>query len=169
MLDANERATGFTSTTPSPQPDSAVDTAKTPDVLVAPAPKRNLRYYQRTPSSTSITSISPPLHRPSTEDCDFGALEREGLVYVEERYGRNLDLLFADQVKVALRRRLAGVWMEEGTEGPDGVKSERDVGEVSEKDVYLFPCGMSAIFNAHQYIMAAVEAEGNERKSVCFG
>ncbi|RUS18947.1 pyridoxal phosphate-dependent transferase [Endogone sp. FLAS-F59071] len=170
MLDANEHATGFTSTTPSPQPDSAaVDTATTPDVLVAPAPKRNLRYYQRTPSSTSVTPISTPPHRPSTEDCDFGALEREGLVYVEERYGRNLDLSFADQVKVALRRRLAGVWTEEGTEGPGAVKSERDVGEVSEKDVYLFPCGMSAISNAHRYIMAAVEAKGNERKSVCFG
>lgn len=72
--------------------------------------------------------------------------------YIEERYGRNLNLLFADEAKLALRRRIAGAL------------SHGDL-TVSDRDVFLMPTGMSAIFNAHR----AVLATRPQRKAVCFG
>lgn len=87
------------------------------------------------------------------DNCDYE-------VYVEERYGRNLDLSFAPKAKVALRRRIA-------SQVAHHVRSEWDgKGEyVTEDDVYLYPTGMSAIYNAHRIAMTLFP----ERKSVCFG
>lgn len=98
--------------------------------------------------------------------------------YVEERYGRNLDLSLAPLAKLAMRRRIAGVLREtpgqaipvETIEGVDGEESTRGVVGLTEKDVWLYPCGMSAIWHAHQLVMGAKERQGMEvGKSVCFG
>ncbi|CAG8560702.1 4160_t:CDS:2 [Ambispora gerdemannii] len=93
--------------------------------------------------------------------------------YVEERYGRNLSVEFAEKAKIILKRRIAGVLGVESNEEDlqsvasksiEGI-SEREVTELTEDDVYLFPSGMSSIFIAHQIILAAFPP----KKSVCFG
>ncbi|KAG0307529.1 hypothetical protein BGZ98_000056 [Dissophora globulifera] len=81
-------------------------------------------------------------------------------VYVEERYGRNLDLSFAPKAKTALRRRIATQVAHHAGSGWTGT------GEyVTEDDVYLYPTGMSAIFNAHRIASTLFPT----RKSICFG
>ncbi|KAI9508571.1 PLP-dependent transferase [Russula earlei] len=103
-------------------------------------------------------------HQPSN-----GAqpLEADQAVYLEERYGRNLDVAAAKQAKRALRRRIAGVLVRDES-AVDGevelARSMRGVA-VTEDDVYLFPTGMSAIWSAHQVILDVRVA----KKSVCFG
>lgn len=79
-------------------------------------------------------------------------------LYVEQRYGRNLPTGSAAVAKQALRRRIAGVL--DADETSDGRK-------VGEDDVWLFPTGMSAIYNAHLACLAAWK--GQEKKSSCFG
>lgn len=89
--------------------------------------------------------------------------------YVEERYGRNMALSGATVAKRTLRRRIAGVLAREeeaSSIGNDGLQpSTRGVEGVTEDEVYLFPTGMSAIWNAHQLCLNALPPT----KSVCFG
>lgn len=98
--------------------------------------------------------------------------------YVEERYGRNLDLSLAPLAKLAMRRRIAGVLKEtpgqsipvERANKTENEQSTRGVASLTEEDVWLYPGGMSAIFHAHQLAMGARAATGKEiGKSVCFG
>ena len=104
--------------------------------------------------------------RPSS---DGGAEPQEAdqAVYVEQRYGRNLDVTAVTQAKRALRRRIAGVLVRD--EG--AVNGEVEVAQsvrgvaVTENDVFLFSTGMSAIWTAHQL---ALDTRG-AKKSVCFG
>lgn len=91
--------------------------------------------------------------RPVEEEAD-GIDSRDYEVYVEERYGRNLDLSFAPKAKVALRRRIA-----------TQVAHHAGSGYVTEDDVYLYPTGMSAIYNAHRIALTLFPT----RKSICFG
>lgn len=123
-------------------------------------------------SLPSSSSCPPPTLAQTEQDEDV--LSR----YVEERYGRNLDLSLAPLAKLAMRRRIAGVLREsEGNSTPvemvevDGkVHSNRGVEALTEKDVWLYPTGMSAIFHAHQLVMAAKAREGGPAgKSICFG
>ncbi|KAJ2960124.1 hypothetical protein NQZ79_g4490 [Umbelopsis isabellina] len=138
--------------------------------FTTPRPKsRSHRHYSRKASVTESPST------PKTESPDH-----EHLTYVEERYGRNLNLMFAEKAKVALRRRIAGVMTEseQSMKVEDLVESvlvideqkkrqgDRNVTGLSESDVYLFPCGMSAISNAHRFAMGALDAT---RKSICYG
>lgn len=87
-------------------------------------------------------------------------------MYLEQRYGRNLDVAAAELAKGALRRRIAGVLVRD-----DGCAGEVEVAQsvrgaaVTEHDVFLFPTGMSAIWSAHQL---ALDVRG-AKKSVCFG
>jgi cystathionine gamma-synthase len=120
------------------------------------------------------TRLKPMAHRhygpkmsrqPSNDAAQ--PLEEDQFVYLEQRYGRNLDVAAADQAKRALRRRIAGVLVrDEGI--VDGevelLQSVRGV-PVTEDDVWLYPSGMTAIWSAHQL---ALDARG-EKKSVCFG
>ncbi|KAI9249043.1 pyridoxal phosphate-dependent transferase [Sporodiniella umbellata] len=86
--------------------------------------------------------------------------EQEQAVYLEERYGRNLPVALAERARVALRRRIAGI-LEEGVD-----TGERHVNGLSEKDVYLYPCGMGAIYHA---FLNAMTVGDDSLKSVCFG
>lgn len=106
------------------------------------------------PSHNKASSVDKS-ELPNSED-------KASNVFLEERFGRNLDLSFAAEAKLALRRRISGKINE----------SSRDVAndnihhaEVSENDVYLYPTGMAGIFSAHR---AALELGGN-LKSVCYG
>lgn len=78
--------------------------------------------------------------------------------------------------KRALRRRIAGVLVRDNVQdGPQGPcagaqdaeigPSSRGVQDVGEDDVFLFPAGMAAIWNAHQLCLRARPLA----KSVCFG
>lgn len=92
--------------------------------------------------------------------------------YLEERYGRNLPQDSAAFAKRALRRRIAGVllrdeaadWETIGSLDSELRPSTRGLG-VTEDDVYLYPTGMAAIWNAHQ----TISATRPRAKSVAFG
>ena len=92
---------------------------------------------------------------------------REYAQFIEERFGRNLSTSLADKAKLAVRKRIAGVLTAdvELTEALEKVSAEGRVTGLTEDDVYLFPTGMSSIFNTHQIAMAALGTE----KSICFG
>ncbi|KAF9978928.1 hypothetical protein BGZ73_008433 [Actinomortierella ambigua] len=91
---------------------------------------------------------------------DEGLDSRDYDVYVEERYGRNLDLSFEPKAKQAMRRRIAAQVAHHAGASWTGP------GEyVTEEDVYLYPTGMSAIYNAHRIALTLHPT----RKSVCFG
>ena len=95
---------------------------------------------------------------------------RDFLHYVEERFGRNLDIKLATKAKDAIRRRIAGalcagVDFDPTTDGPKVSKTAEQGRRISESDVYLYPCGMSAIFNTHRTMVSV----RGQLKSVSFG
>lgn len=95
---------------------------------------------------------------------------QEPAQFVEERFGRNLNISFANSAKLAVKRRIAGslshdMDVEEALARPEEVEKTRTHGGFSVDDVYLFPCGMNAIYSAHRYLMLAK----GRRKSVSFG
>lgn len=90
--------------------------------------------------------------------------------FVEERFGRNLDLSMTKNAKLAIRRRIAGS-LTADVALPEAMSMEKDesmtrqVSNFSEDDVYLYPTGMSSIFNAHRNLL---KAKG-PRKSIVYG
>lgn len=105
---------------------------------------------------------------PSARTADNGSGEgQEYNQFIEERFGRNLSISLADRAKLAVRRRIAGVLTAdvELNEALEETRSEGRMVGLSEDDVFLFPTGMSAIFNTHQNIM---HARGFLR-SICYG
>ena len=129
------------------------------------------RHYSavKTPSEP----CSPKTDSPSSPIVDN--LSKDHSVYLEERYGRNLPLAAAAFAKRVLRSRVAGVLKENSSvcqsEPYTGQKdllvgpSTRGVAEVAVDDVYLYPTGMAAIWNAHNLALAVLPPA----KSVCFG
>jgi cystathionine gamma-synthase len=90
--------------------------------------------------------------------------------FVEERFGRNLNPDLAAKAKLAIRRRIAGcltedVELDKALETSEDLSGHR-VSGLSEEDVYLYPAGMSSIFNTHRILMAN---RAEARKSICFG
>ncbi|KAJ5152859.1 Cystathionine gamma-synthase [Penicillium canariense] len=103
-------------------------------------------------------------HPPATNRVEDG---RDNAQFIEERFGRNLSTKLADQAKLAVRKRIAGV-LTADVELPEALEtssSEGRVSGISENDVLLYPSGMSAIFNSHQTLMSA----RGPLKSICFG
>ncbi|OQD88941.1 hypothetical protein PENANT_c003G03506 [Penicillium antarcticum] len=92
---------------------------------------------------------------------------RDYAQFIEERFGRNLSTSLANQAKLAVRKRIAGVLMADAElpEALETASSEGRVAGISEDDVLLHPSGMSAIFNAHQTLLAT----RGELPSICFG
>lgn len=95
---------------------------------------------------------------------------RDYAQFVEERFGRNLDLSLAEKAKLAIRRRIAGALTatEDLTVALDATHAPSRTIEVEgfgEDDVYLFPCGMNAIFHSHRALMAC----RGQLKSVSYG
>lgn len=89
--------------------------------------------------------------------------------YIDQKYGRVLDLKFAGAAKVALRRRIitnvSNVHKHELLD-LDQITSDNGATKIfHEDDVYLCPTGMSAIFQCHQALLNIYPA----KKSVCFG
>ncbi|PTB62502.1 cystathionine beta-lyase/cystathionine gamma-synthase [Trichoderma citrinoviride] len=94
---------------------------------------------------------------------------RESFHFLEERFGRNLDLSQVARAKSAIRRRIAGSLAGDADMNDDTKTSSeantRGFESLDETDVLLYPCGMNAIFNAHRALLAAL----GSRKSVNFG
>lgn len=106
------------------------------------------RYRQKT--SIDLTSSEVQLH---------GSEGNDPAQFVEQRFGRNLDISQAKNAKLAIRRRIAGsltanVSLTEALALEKDTGRTRDVPEFSEDDVYLYPCGMSSIFNTHRNMMS---------------
>lgn len=127
---------------------------------------RGPKRYQRLASfdSSSSPAIAEPPRSHNAED------SRESSQFLEERFGRNLDLTLVERARSAIRRRIAGLLTHEidlqGDLPPQpAVSSSRGVQSLDENDVYLFPSGMNAIFNAHRALLAA----RGQLKSVSFG
>ncbi|KAI1839632.1 hypothetical protein JX265_013845 [Neoarthrinium moseri] len=131
---------------------------------------RGPRRYQRPMSidgvntSTSQTGIDSAKNGSSDEEAE--ALESSR--FLEERFGRNLDISLVENAKSAVRRRIAGVLTEDidlTSTFPSMESDARGVSNFREDDVYLAPCGMNAIFTAHQTLLKTREP----RKSINFG
>ncbi|KAJ3248327.1 hypothetical protein HK104_007726, partial [Borealophlyctis nickersoniae] len=97
------------------------------------------------------------------------AAKMEEEMFVEERYGRNLDVRFANEAKITLRKRIAGILgdhLDSGSVEKLGgdEQTDREVA-VTEDDVFLFPTGMSSIYNTFRVILSLFP----DRKTVQFG
>jgi cystathionine gamma-synthase len=146
----------------------------------------NARTSNKSDKDSTFTNITEPKSSTSPTNSTFA--EKSATVeenfYVEERYGRNLPISFADKAKIALRRRIAGVLgveeqsnvgeIDDSNNNLDDVINrkiestnitERGVKGVTEDDIFLFSTGMSSIFHAHRYILSAFPPN----KSICFG
>lgn len=134
---------------------------------------------QNTPRKALNKHYSAKKSTPSPTDTRSTRVEDLSLdhsVYLEERYGRNLPITLAASAKRALRRRISGVLVRDNPgDSPDGPSagdtnttlgpSSRGVKGMSETDVFLFPTGMAAIWNAHKLSLAVRPP----KKSVCLG
>lgn len=132
---------------------------------------RGPRRYQQRPSSIDATanghaSFKGQAKNGTAEEDTTEALESSR--FLEERFGRNLSVSLVANAKSAIRRRIAGTLTEtiDLTAVLPSMQSDaRGVTNFREDDVYLFPCGMNAIFTAHQTLLKAREP----CKSVNFG
>lgn len=132
-------------------PDTSPPTTPTAAVTPIPAKKVHNRHYSVKESAKGFSSPPPS---PMAE-----TLSKDQATYLEERYGRNLPIASAAIAKRALRRRIAGTLVR------DDEETAKIKGRVCENDVYLFPSGMNAIWNAHQLALSTRP----QAKSVCFG
>ncbi|PQE14528.1 cystathionine gamma-synthase protein [Rutstroemia sp. NJR-2017a BBW] len=112
--------------------------------------------------SNGIDGVHSPISPANSE-------ARESLQFLEERFGRNLDVSLVDNAKSAIRRRIAGALVDEVdlSQAPSGemTSNMRGVAGLSEDDVYLYPCGMNSIFTTHQMMLKA----RGPLKSISFG
>ncbi|KAF2716628.1 PLP-dependent transferase [Polychaeton citri CBS 116435] len=132
------------------------------------------RRYQR-PMSTDQAQIMPSRKNSlgrSEETGINGAGVQDSAQFVEERFGRNLDVQFATQAKCAIKKRITGsltadVDLPESLEQPtdDARARSKDVPNFSTDDVYLFSGGMNAIFTAHSCMRKIY----TDRKSIMYG
>jgi cystathionine gamma-synthase len=128
------------------------------------SPYKN-RHYAK---DITFSRLSPP-PTPTKDLADTEELSQDQMLYLEERYGRNLDISFAGRAKIALRRRIAGT-LRENVDINEAILKEADETlrtkkGVDENDVWLYPTGMSSIWSAHQLLLHSFPV----RKSVCFG
>jgi cystathionine gamma-synthase len=130
------------------------------------------RYQRLSMDKTSAKSTKTDALAPDVDHAvanDISAESRESSQFLEERFGRNLDVSFVHNAKSAIRRRISGSLMGEidlsTTPVPSATSNMRGVAELSEDDVYLYPCGMNSIFNAHRMML---EARG-PMKSISYG
>lgn len=121
-------------------------------IRVSKGPKR----YQR--QSTDLTSSTKPTNGDAANDLTIDTASE----FVEARFGRNLDLSFSRSAKLAIRKRIAGSLttnIDNPTLTPSPMLRSEGLPSFSLDDVYLYPCGMNAIFHSHQILMAARGAD----------
>lgn len=131
-------------------------------------PCKGPRRYQGKGSLSGITPGTTQIERSNSASAASTYPDgREYVEFIEERFGRNLSASLADKAKLAVRRRISGVLTAdvELHEALEEASSEGRMAGLTENDVFLFPTGMSSIFNTHQTLMAA----RGSMKSICFG
>jgi cystathionine gamma-synthase len=124
-------------------------------IRVAKGPKR----YQRN-TSVDITPTNGPTNHNSSTNGDLTI--DTAFEFVEARFGRNLDIAFSRSAKLAIRKRIAGslqTTIDNPTATPSPMLRAEGLSEFSIEDVYLYPCGMNAIFHSHQILMVARGAD----------
>lgn len=144
------------------------------------------RRYQSDETRTAVSS-SPSLSSQSqsqsssvahTPVLGAGAGATDSDKYIEERFGRNLDLSKALEAKQMLKRRIVAAMNgynsfsisipapDESSSSTTGAAASVDAStQPSMDDVFLYPCGMNAIFHVHQHLLQM----DNTRKSIEFG
>jgi cystathionine gamma-synthase len=95
----------------------------------------------------SLKSAQPQLPSPEERNCSLTA--KEGV-----------------RAKLELRKRIASYLVHSVPESGSRINGEV-AHRVTEEEVFLFPCGMAAIFNAHQLLLEV--RAGQPSKSVVFG
>ncbi|KAJ9604140.1 Cystathionine gamma-synthase [Cladophialophora chaetospira] len=151
------------------QPVVTPSTSK-PEDMYTKGPRR----YQRPGSRNGIIHDLPTSNGLTSNEANGDTEDKDHGQFVEERFGRNLNVKLASQAKLAIRRRISGCLTDDAELDVSLAKSPpqndgRQKG-LSEDDVYLYPCGMSSIFNTHRILLANAEAKGHPpRKSICFG
>ncbi|KKA29290.1 hypothetical protein TD95_002520 [Thielaviopsis punctulata] len=140
-----------------PSSPTAPVSAAPPAAPSSPAPIscRGPRRYQKRTDSSAPKSPSPP-----ADEVDQAV---ESFHFLEERFGRNLDLSLVSRARSAIRRRIAGAVACESTSVEPPAAAEpapvhnntRGIKNLHENDVYLYPCGMNAIFNVHRALLKA--------------
>ena len=130
--------------------------------LSVSSPSKGPRRYQKR------DSVDMFAHK--TNEVTSNSERKDSVQFVEERFGRNLDASLAANAKLAIRRRIAGaltanVDLHEALEMSKPPSRKAQVEGFSEDDVYLYPCGMSSIFNTHRNMMACRGAQ----KSISYG
>ncbi|KAI9298160.1 PLP-dependent transferase [Neoconidiobolus thromboides FSU 785] len=118
----------------------------------------------KTPTSPNNTNIIAKKNQRYRKYTKENAVESEvsetfDPIFIEERYGRNLSIEFVHLAKLSLKKRIKL-----------GNQLNNDLVNDTEKlngieDVFLYPTGMSAIYNAHRLVLNTI----GEFKTVCFG
>ncbi|KAI1332249.1 pyridoxal phosphate-dependent transferase [Xylariaceae sp. FL0255] len=128
------------------------------------------------PPSTRNMRRGPKRYQRGLPDTDYDELPDrdtadsfEASHFLEERFGRNLDVSLAEKAKSAIKRRIAGVLavdIDLTTKSmPAMTDSARGVSNLHEDDIYLTSTGMMAIFTAHQALLRARDPQ----KSISYG
>ena len=145
-----------------PRPDDDQDLVAVRSTLKGP--RRYRKLADGSHSTTNIRTAEDPHYCSSALD------NAEYVQFIEERFGRNLDLSFATSAKLAIRRRIAGS-LKANTDLNEALDLSNDTilfrhgKHFSEDDVYLYPTGMSSIFNTHRILRTA----RGPMKSIMFG
>ncbi|KAG9250135.1 pyridoxal phosphate-dependent transferase [Emericellopsis atlantica] len=133
-------------------------------------PFRGPRRYTRPGSFDGVPAKANSTTQSIEPDAGKNVTEaQESSRFLEERFGRNLDMSLVERAKSAIRRRIVGAVAGDvdtaGNDVHEMVHNTRGLKNLREDDIYLFPCGMNAIFNAHQALLAA----RTPAKSISFG
>ncbi|KAF2096793.1 cystathionine gamma-synthase [Rhizodiscina lignyota] len=136
------------------------------DARFCKGPKRYQKRSSIDDTAAKSTSLGADVQAKTNGDAESLDHNR----YVEERFGRNLEVSFATDAKSAIRRRIAGTLtvdaeLSTALQSAKDEERTRNVAGFSEDDVYLYPCGMNAIYNAHRCFLSV----GSAQKSICYG
>ena len=131
------------------------------------ATSKGPRRYQKDPlpGASPTWTVKEPVSALNTQaNVDY-------LQFIEERFGRNLDLSLTAQAKLAIRRRIAApLTYDLDADSTVSMGSrhmlERGIKNLSEDHVFLYPTGMSAIYNSHRMLR---RVRDTSLKSIMFG
>ncbi|KAI0414605.1 pyridoxal phosphate-dependent transferase [Xylaria grammica] len=145
------------------------DRSPSPRSSQPPPLRRGPKRYQRGASIDETKGSNGASNGRPSPPAEELADSLESSRFLEERYGRNLDVSLVENAKSAIRRRIAGVLTTDldlaSPSLPAMDSNARGVSGLQEHDIYLTPCGMNAIFVTHQALLGARAPQ----KSINFG
>lgn len=127
------------------------------------------RYQRKSADDTAAAAVAAAASSTAAKASEPAPDSDESSRFVEERFGRNLDISLVERAKVAIKRRIAGTLTTDVDVDshplPKAEPSNRGVQGLSEQDIYLYPMGMNAIFNMHRLLLSC----RGSYKSISFG